>query len=48
MTLESMNWSILVFGGIVVLGSVFYSLRGHKNYNGPIVERAIIPLELCE
>lgn len=43
-TLISMNWSILVFGGIVVLGWIFYTLRGHKNYNGPIVERGIIPL----
>jgi choline transport protein len=43
-TLVSMNWSILVFGGTVVLGILFYIVRGHKNYNGPIVERGIIPL----
>jgi choline transport protein len=44
MTLESMNWSILVFGGTVVLGLIFYVVWGRKNYNGPIVERGIIPL----
>jgi choline transport protein len=47
-TLVSMNWSILVFGGAVVLGLIFYVVRGHKNYNGPIVERGIIPLESGE
>ncbi len=44
-TLVSMNWSILVFGGTVVLGVLFYVVRGHKNYSGPIVERSIIPYE---
>jgi choline transport protein len=44
-TLVSMNWSILVFGGTVVLGIVFYIVRGHNNYNGPIMERGIIPLD---
>jgi choline transport protein len=44
-TLVSMNWSILVFSGTVVLGILFYLVRGHKNYHGPIVERGIIPYE---
>jgi choline transport protein len=44
-TLVSMNWSIVVFGGTVFLGSIFYILQGRKNYNGPIVERGIIPSE---
>jgi choline transport protein len=47
-TLVSMNWSILVFGGAVVLGILFYIVRGHKNYNGPIVERTIIPSDELE
>jgi choline transport protein len=42
-TLVSMNWSILVFGGAVVLGLGFYTVRGRKNYHGPIFERSIIP-----
>lgn len=44
-TLVSMNWSILVFGGTVVLGILFYIVRGRKNYHGPIVERGIIPYD---
>lgn len=47
-TLQTVNWSILVFGGAVILGLIFYAVRGHKNYNGPIVERGIIPLESRE
>jgi choline transport protein len=44
-TLVSMNWSIVVFGGTVFLGWIFYIVQGSKNYNGPIVERGIIPSE---
>lgn len=44
-TLVSMNWSALVFGGTVILGVVFYILWGQKFYNGPIVERVNIRSE---
>lgn len=44
-TLVSMNWSVVVFGGTVFLGWIFYIVHGSKNYNGPIVERGIIPSE---
>jgi choline transport protein len=44
-TLVSMNWSVVVFGGTVLLGWVFYMVQGNKNYNGPIVERGIMPSE---
>jgi len=47
-TLVSMNWSILVFVGAVILGLIFYIVRGHKNYHGPIVERGILPSESRE
>lgn len=47
-TLVSMNWSILVFGGTVVLGLLFYAIRGRKNYSGPISETSIIPMQALE
>jgi amino acid transporter len=44
-TLETMNWSICVFGGFVIIGFIWYAIIGRKNYNGPIVERPIITEE---
>ena len=41
-TLSTMNWSIVVFGGFVIIGFIWYAIIGRKNYNGPIVERPII------
>lgn len=38
-TLESMNWSCLVFGGFVVIGLVYWVARGRKVYHGPVKER---------
>ena len=42
---ETMNWSIAVFGGFVIIGFVWYAAIGRKNYNGPIVERPVITTE---
>lgn len=44
-TLVTMNWSIAVFGGFVIIGLIWYVIIGRKNYNGPIVERPIITTE---
>lgn len=44
-TLISMNWSALVFGGGVIIGLVFYAIWGRKNYHGPIFERGIMPTD---
>ncbi|MCJ1237280.1 hypothetical protein MMC14_005265 [Varicellaria rhodocarpa] len=38
----SMNWSIVMFGGTVLLGMAYYVAYGRKVYNGPVVERPII------
>jgi len=43
-TLESMNWSCLVFGGATVLGLAWYAVRGRKQYNGPIFEVPMMPI----
>lgn len=39
-TPTSMNWSIAVFGGFVILGLAWYAVVGRKQYHGPVVERA--------
>lgn len=36
--LLSMNWSCLVFGGGVLIGLVYYAVKGRKVYDGPIWE----------
>ncbi|KAK3672390.1 hypothetical protein LTR78_007697 [Recurvomyces mirabilis] len=35
----TMNWSIAVFGGFVILGLIWYAVLGRRQYHGPIVER---------
>lgn len=44
-TAVSMNWSIAVFGGFVILGFVWYGIWGRRGYHGPVVERPILLTE---
>ena len=44
-TLETMNWSCVMFGGIVILGIAWYAAFGRKQYHGPIIERPILMTE---
>jgi choline transport protein len=37
-TAVTMNWSCVVYGGVVILGIIFYVVHGHKNYVGPRTE----------
>ena len=41
-TPSTMNWSCLMFGGMVIIGLVWYAIWGRHAYNGPIVERPIL------
>lgn len=34
----TMNWSVAVFGGVVIFSLVFWGLHGRKVYKGPITE----------
>ena len=36
--LENMNWSAVVFAGIVVISLIFWMFHGRKIYKGPLVE----------
>ena len=37
-TLESMNWSAVVFAGVIVISVIFWMFHGRKIYKGPLVE----------
>ena len=41
-TPSTMNWSCVVFGGVVIAGLIWYAVYGRKAYNGPIIERPIL------
>jgi choline transport protein len=41
-TVVTMNWSCAVFGGVVIIGLIWYGIYGRKGYNGPIIERPIL------
>jgi len=44
-TALTMNWSVAVFGGFVILGLIWYGLVGRHHYDGPIVERPLLVTE---
>lgn len=30
------NWSVAIFGGVIIISMVWYFIKGHKNYAGPV------------
>lgn len=30
------NWSVAIFGGVALIAVVWYFIRGHKTYHGPV------------
>jgi hypothetical protein len=32
-----MNWSIVIFGGVIAFFTVYYIFRARKRYTGPVV-----------
>jgi amino acid transporter len=37
-TAENMNYSCLVYGGVIMLGIVYYAAIGHRGYKGPSLD----------
>lgn len=35
---STMNYSCLMYGGVIILGVLYYALRGHRHYIGPSTE----------
>ena len=44
-SLVTMNWSCLMWGGSTLIGLAYYVILGRKIYHGPIVEKAIVLTE---
>ncbi|KAF2198697.1 amino acid transporter [Delitschia confertaspora ATCC 74209] len=38
-TAVSMNWSIVVYSGVVIFGLIFWVVRGRKQWQGPLMDR---------
>jgi len=38
---DTMNYSIVVTGGVMILSGVWYVVRGHREFKGPIDERRV-------
>lgn len=34
----SMNYSCVVYGGVIILGLIYYAIGGHKKFVGPSIE----------
>ncbi|CZT04966.1 related to GABA transport protein [Rhynchosporium agropyri] len=37
-TLQNMNWSALIWGGVIIFSMIFYVVRGKNNFKWPIVD----------
>jgi len=43
-TANTMNYSIVVTGGVMILSGVWYYIRGSRDYKGPLVDQEIVPI----
>ncbi|EED13419.1 choline transport protein, putative [Talaromyces stipitatus ATCC 10500] len=41
---DTMNYSVVVTGGVIILSIVWYWIRGRKEYKGPLVDKEVIEL----
>ena len=35
-TPQSMNWAVLMYGGVMILSLVYFLIEGRKSYDGPV------------
>lgn len=38
---ESMNYSVVVTGGVMILSAIWYFVRGRKDYKGPLIDEDV-------
>jgi choline transport protein len=43
-TANTMNYSVVVTGGVMILSVIWYFIRGRKDYNGPIIDEDVAPI----
>ncbi|KAF2424843.1 amino acid transporter [Tothia fuscella] len=41
---ETMNYSIVVTGGLLIFSVIWYFIRGRNEYNGPVIEEDVAPI----
>jgi choline transport protein len=41
---DTMNYSVVVTGGVMILSVIWYFIRGRKDYNGPIIDEDVAPI----
>lgn len=41
-TPQNMNWSVVLYGAVVIFAGVFWALHGRKVYKGPVVETDVV------
>lgn len=41
---DTMNYSVVVTGGVIILSIVWYWVRGRKEYKGPLVDKEVIEI----
>ena len=40
-TAESMNYSVVVTGGVLILSAIWYFIRGKKDFKGPLIDEEV-------
>lgn len=40
-TAESMNYSVVVTGGVIIFSIIWYFIRGRKEYHGPLIDEEV-------
>jgi choline transport protein len=43
-TASTMNYSVVVTGGVIILSMVWYFIRGRHEYKGPLVDSDVVPV----
>ena len=43
-TASTMNYSVVVTGGVMILSGIWYYVRGSRAYKGPLVDKDVVPV----
>lgn len=41
---STMNYSVVVTGGVMILSGIWYFVRGRREYKGPLVDKDVVPI----
>ncbi|MCJ1303498.1 hypothetical protein MMC08_006308 [Hypocenomyce scalaris] len=43
-TASTMNYSVVVTGGVMIVSGIWYYVRGSKAYRGPLIDKDVVPV----